>query len=371
DEAAVAELLDRCWAPAYRVALGATGDPGAAEDVAQEAIVRALQAAERFQPGRPFEPWFLRIVINVARNHRRGEGRRRARESLAARPERLAPDLGVEKREQAEVVQREVARLAPKLREAVTLRYLQELSLKEVARILGCPEGTVSSRVRRGIERLREGLEPSLDLGAVAGLLLLRQALQAPAPEAASALLAQAAGAPLLPEVDEPPEGLFEEVADELAGGALEGAAQAAPPPPPPGEVLELAREVTGDAAQAALESAPEGVLSAAAPVAVLLLLLGLGAGSAALLGGGGAATPASRVAQLDPPAQPSAAGLAGGVALQPELGPPTLALRAPGRLRVGDEVHLSARVGWSGGDAASLDLELVGATGPALSVER
>ncbi|MBL4845538.1 MAG: RNA polymerase sigma factor, partial [Planctomycetes bacterium] len=72
DETAVAALLDRFWAPAYRIATGICTDSAAAEDVAQEGLVRALQGIESFHDGAELRPWVLRIVANLARNQRRG-----------------------------------------------------------------------------------------------------------------------------------------------------------------------------------------------------------------------------------------------------------------------------------------------------------
>src|SRR5262245_48671057 len=85
DGATLQVLIDRYWARAYRVALHLSGgDPGAAEDVAQETFVEVLRAADRFQDGRRVRPWFFRLLSNTAADRRRSGGRRRRHEAEGA-----------------------------------------------------------------------------------------------------------------------------------------------------------------------------------------------------------------------------------------------------------------------------------------------
>ena len=166
DRDAYAELVSRHAPVAIRTAalLGAGGE---AEDVVQEAFVKAYAALDRFHhPGAPFRPWLLRIVANETHNLHRASGRRVARERraweqsqplLLARPDDPADALLSQERQSALV--RGLARLSPEHRQVVTCRYLLDLDEAETAAVLGWPRGTVKSRLRRALIKLRDVLD--------------------------------------------------------------------------------------------------------------------------------------------------------------------------------------------------------------------
>ena len=138
--------------------LGAGSD---AEDVVQDAFVKAYRALGRFRTGAPFRPWLLRIVANETRNLHRSAGRRAARERRAwqaAEPLLLAAEdplesaLGLDRR--TELV-RGLAALSAPQRQVVTCRFLLDLDEAETAAVLGWPRGTVKSRSHRALARLR------------------------------------------------------------------------------------------------------------------------------------------------------------------------------------------------------------------------
>jgi RNA polymerase sigma-70 factor (ECF subfamily) len=193
DESAVATLLDRYWARSYHVARQLTGDPATAEDVAQETFLRVLRNADRFDTSRPFRPWFWKILETTAREHHRRATRRRKHESRVETAKQESAN--VEQREEAVLVREHLGKLSEKYRTALTLRYLEGLSLEEVGEVLGCSEGTVSSRVRRGLEALRASLAPALGVSVAAlAVTLPKLALveAAPASPTASSLVARA-----------------------------------------------------------------------------------------------------------------------------------------------------------------------------------
>ena len=144
--------------------LGAGAD---AEDVAQEAFVKAYASLDRFRADAPFKAWLLRIVANETRNLQRGAGRRTTRERNAwAWSEPLlhpgdddpsAAALSVERREQ---LVRALQQLPLAQRQVVTCRFLLDLDESETAMVLGLARGTVKSRSHRGLKRLSELLEP-------------------------------------------------------------------------------------------------------------------------------------------------------------------------------------------------------------------
>ena len=163
DAEAYADLVRRHAHVAVRTAalLGAGAD---AEDVVQEAFVKAYVALDRFRSGSPFRPWLLRIVANETRNLHRAAGRRAAREQrawAAAVPLLLAADvpadaaLGEVRRS---TLVAGLSRLSAPQRQVVTCRYLLDLDEAETAAVLGWPRGTVKSRLHRALSALRDDL---------------------------------------------------------------------------------------------------------------------------------------------------------------------------------------------------------------------
>jgi RNA polymerase sigma factor (sigma-70 family) len=166
DREAYAELVRRHAPTALRTAslLGAGAD---AEDVVQEAFVKAYARLDSFRDGSPFRPWLLRIVTNETRNLHRGAGRRRAREQVAwARAERLLLDEGPQEsvlsRERRELLVGMLRRLTERDRQVLICRYLLGLDEAESAAVLGWPRGTVKSRSSRALSRLRAMAEEGL-----------------------------------------------------------------------------------------------------------------------------------------------------------------------------------------------------------------
>ena len=162
EAAAYAELVTRHAPVARRLAVlsGAGSD---ADDVVQEAFVKAYRSLSSFRDGADFRPWLLRIVVNESRNLHRGRSRRSDRELRVVREDaRLVTgsdpaDVAVSD-ERREALLGAIRALPEELREVVTCRYLLELSETETAEALAIPHGTVKSRLRRGLARLRAEL---------------------------------------------------------------------------------------------------------------------------------------------------------------------------------------------------------------------
>lgn len=167
DADAYAGLVLRHQEIAFRVAYLIVGDASEAEDATQEAFVKAYYGLRGFRQGAPFRPWLLEIVANQARNQRRGLSRRGAAMLRATVAERaMSPRIGDASLE-ADVVAREhhrevrlaLGKLRDEDRLVIACRYFLELSETEMASALGCPRGTVKSRLSRALERLRSMLE--------------------------------------------------------------------------------------------------------------------------------------------------------------------------------------------------------------------
>ncbi len=220
DEEAVRLLLQRHWRPAFQLARRAIGDPGLAEDAAQEAFCSALRSIDRFEDGRALRPWLYRIVRNVATDHARARSRRTLHEESAARPD-VAGEANLDRRELLEVI---LARLAPFQREVLTLHFLHGLTHREVADVVDRPEGTVSAQIHRALASLRERFagEGGLATASVgSGLAALLAAAPAFAvPEAPSAVeVIAGAGAPPPGGDATPPAPSARQLIDSARGG--------------------------------------------------------------------------------------------------------------------------------------------------------
>lgn len=135
------------------------GDAAEAEDAAQEAFINAFYALSRFHMGSPFRPWILRIVANSARNRRKSGARREHLTQRVAdgdwRRAHDSPEFAVVQDEQRQLVLAAIERLREEDRLVIACRYLLELTEEETANALGCPRGTVKSRLSRALGRLR------------------------------------------------------------------------------------------------------------------------------------------------------------------------------------------------------------------------
>lgn len=182
-DSALQELLTRYWPVAYRFARTLTlGDPSAAEDVAQESFLQIYLKASTYSSAHPFRPWFFKILQNSARERQRGELRREKREQKAAKPEMIREEKTMEVKDDWSLVKAQLEKLPAELREALQLRFIEGFPLKTIAELSACPEGTVSSRIRRGTEMLRQRLLPRMALSAVALTAILESHAYASVP---------------------------------------------------------------------------------------------------------------------------------------------------------------------------------------------
>ena len=152
---ALEELFRRHWRRAHRAAYLVCGDPVAAEDIAQESFLAAVRALERFDRRRPFGPWLHRIAVNRAIDFARARAAR-AEQGLAGMPEK--PDPG-RPRQISDELTAALSGLVPEHRAVIVLRYVLDYTPGEIAQMLGLPRGTVNSRLRRGLDRLRPAIE--------------------------------------------------------------------------------------------------------------------------------------------------------------------------------------------------------------------
>lgn len=152
--AAMARLYSLHWRGAYRAAYLITHDAAAAEDIAQDGFLAAIDALDRFDRRRAFAPWLHRIVANRALDWSRREALRRRVDGADSVFEPLAPpeEIGGE-------MMAALKDLPAEQRAVVVLRHLLEYTPGEIAQMLDLPRGTVNSRLRRGLNRLRKTAE--------------------------------------------------------------------------------------------------------------------------------------------------------------------------------------------------------------------
>ncbi len=140
------------WPRAHRAAYLVVHDAALAEDIAQEAFLSAIRNLDRFDRRRPFGPWLHRIVVNRAIDAARARSLRRESElaeHTASHDEPAPLDR---------TVLVALAELPPEQRAVIVMRHLLGYTPGEIARALDLPRGTVNSRLRRGLDAMREAL---------------------------------------------------------------------------------------------------------------------------------------------------------------------------------------------------------------------
>ena len=179
DREAVDTLIRRHQSRIFNFALTLTADGADAEDLAQETFIRVFRGLSRFRGESSFRNWLYRIAVNAARTRRAQQARQAAVweervevDDLAGRhPARAAGSVEqADSVEQAmirrQALDRALAALPHDLRAAVVLRDVEGLEYREIAAVLGIPDGTVMSRIFRARRLLRPMLAELRDGGA-------------------------------------------------------------------------------------------------------------------------------------------------------------------------------------------------------------
>jgi RNA polymerase sigma-70 factor (ECF subfamily) len=161
-------LVERCQLKALRVAFLITRERSLAEDVVQDKFTRLPETIRTFDRMRPFEPWFMRGVVNAAIravSHRRrsisladGEEAERWLEQLveqAPGPEEQAQQAELEQR-----IWQQMQQLSPQQRAVIVMRYYLEMSEAEMAEVAAVPKGTIKWRLNAARTRLQKLLSP-------------------------------------------------------------------------------------------------------------------------------------------------------------------------------------------------------------------
>lgn len=155
DREAFTFLVERYGKQIYSLTYRLTNDPQEAQDLGQEAFVRIYQMLDRYDPGRPFFSWMYKVAVNQCYSVLR---RRREEHTPLEEVEHLVsdregpgqPEQYVQTRENQRTVQEALARLPEPYRMPLVLRYLEEMSYREISQALEISESAVESRIHRG-----------------------------------------------------------------------------------------------------------------------------------------------------------------------------------------------------------------------------
>jgi RNA polymerase sigma-70 factor, ECF subfamily len=169
DQNAFAEIVELFQDKLYRICYRMLGNQHEAEDIAQEAFVRAFINIHTFDTNRKFSTWLYRIGTNLCIDRIRKKKPDYYLDAEVAGTEGLnmysqipskeeLPEQEVLKMEMQDRVQYEISRLPDKYRAVIVLKYMEDLPLQEISEILEMPLGTVKTRIHRGREALRKQL---------------------------------------------------------------------------------------------------------------------------------------------------------------------------------------------------------------------
>jgi RNA polymerase sigma-70 factor, ECF subfamily len=168
DPEAFAMLVDRWQSPIHNLCTRMCGDSHRAEDLAQEAFVRIFARRKEYVASGKFSTFLWRVALNLCYDELRRRERRRE-SSLDGDSDELcraeeidshAPDTALAQQETAETVREALMAISETYRSVLVLRHYEGLKFREIAEVLGIPEGTVKSRMADGLSQLAVLLQP-------------------------------------------------------------------------------------------------------------------------------------------------------------------------------------------------------------------
>ena len=169
DPEALAKLYDESSSLVYALALRILGDAADAEEVTLDVYTQVWRTAASFDAGRgTTAAWLVTLARSRALDRLRSSGARKQKEepidtSAEARSEGALPEEACIMSQQRQIVRKALAELGPEQRQAIELAFYSGLSHRELAERLGQPLGTVKTRIRLGMIKLRQLLEPLVE----------------------------------------------------------------------------------------------------------------------------------------------------------------------------------------------------------------
>lgn len=157
DKTAMTSLIISWYQPIFAFIYKNTGDYHISKDLTQEIFIKVAANISGYKPKTPFKNWLFTIASNHLKNHYRTLSRRPVYVEIS--DEHIIIDKEMENIATETDIKKALAKLPAEQREAVVLRYYNEFSIKDIAKITGIKETTVKARIRYGLEKLRIELE--------------------------------------------------------------------------------------------------------------------------------------------------------------------------------------------------------------------
>jgi RNA polymerase sigma factor (sigma-70 family) len=163
DHSPASELYDRYAPRMYNFALRHVRNAETAEDITQEVFIRMITRAHQFKADSSLATWLFAITLNTSRDHLRKKqkhGEEQSDDVLVSAPasDEDGPEWRYEQGEFARNVKEALDDLNEDVRQAIILARYEELPYSEIAKVVGCSEGAVKSRIFRGLESMRKRL---------------------------------------------------------------------------------------------------------------------------------------------------------------------------------------------------------------------
>jgi RNA polymerase sigma-70 factor, ECF subfamily len=163
DLVAYTSLVDRHYPSCARYARRMTGNADDADDVLQDTFLLAFRALSRYREEHRFRAWLFRILINQCRSHARWRARQARRFAPDANPDAIVKDRVESDPVLQDALQTAIDSLEPLLREALLLKYGEQLEYDEMARMTGSSVSALKMRVKRGRDAVRPRIEELLN----------------------------------------------------------------------------------------------------------------------------------------------------------------------------------------------------------------
>ena len=152
----IAELFHQHSASVYRTAFFLTKSRILADDITQETFIQIIRKFHLYDSSKPIEPWIYKITVNITRNMIRKQKLLGFVGKKSITPPEELVEPAVLRKESNSELWKEITQLPQKSKEVVILHFYAELTLSEVAKVLGIPLGTCKSRLHYALTRLRE-----------------------------------------------------------------------------------------------------------------------------------------------------------------------------------------------------------------------
>lgn len=157
-DAAFATIFRRHKDFVYRLAVGFSARYDLADEITQEVFVRIFQGRKRWVPRAKFTTWLYRVTLNTAREWMRKQAREQKMLDRLKVEKAILPHCPSEDKADFDL-QKSIRHLPDRQREALVLRYFEQLSIRETAKIMGCREGTIKSHLHKALKNMRHHLE--------------------------------------------------------------------------------------------------------------------------------------------------------------------------------------------------------------------